>query len=80
MPNHDEWIDDAVQRFRRGCEDLQRELAQSAAGTLLDVSDEQILEKIEPLLQEIQQQAIQEAIENAQTHADYRRCNKCKKK
>lgn len=80
MPHNEEWIEDAVHRFRQGCEDLQHELAQAAAGTLLDVSDEQIIERIEPLLKEIQQQAIQEAIENAQTKADYRRCTKCKKK
>ena len=74
------WIEDAVQRFRTGCQDLQQELSQAADGTLLDVSEDQIIEKIEPLLKAIQQKAIQEAIENSQNNADYRRCNKCKKK
>lgn len=80
MSQDNEWIEDAVNRFHQGCEDLRRDLAQAADGTLLDVSDEQIMEKIEPLLKEIQQKAIQEAIANAQTDPDYRRCTKCKKK
>jgi len=80
MSQNDAWIEDAVDRFRRGCKDLRRELSQTADGMLLDVSDAQIMEKIEPLLKEIQQKAIQEAIENAQTKPDYRRCNTCKKK
>jgi len=74
------WIEDAVQRFRNGCQELQQELSQAADGTLLDVSEDQIIEKIEPLLKEVQQKAIQEAIENSQNNSDYRRCNKCKKK
>jgi hypothetical protein len=80
MQNKDEWIEDAVNRFRKGCLGLQNELANAANGTLLDVSDQQIMEKIEPLLKDIQQKAIQEAIEKAQGNSDYRRCNKCKKK
>jgi hypothetical protein len=80
MQNKDEWIEDAVNRFRKGCLGLQNELANAANGTLLDVSDQQIMEKIEPLLKDIQQKAIQEAIEKAQVNSDYRRCNKCKKK
>lgn len=75
-----EWIEDAVKNFRNGCLGLQKELANAADGTLLDVSDQQIMEKIEPLLKDIQQKAIQEAIEKAQGNSDYRRCNKCKKK
>ena len=80
MQDNQEWIEDAVNRFRKGCQDLRRELADAAEGTFLDASDEHIMNKIEPLLREIQQEAIQEAIENAQTQADYRRCPKCKKK
>lgn len=80
MPEPTDWIDDAVTRFRQGCRDLQHELSHAANGTLLDVSDEQIMKKIEPLLKEVQQQAIQEAIEAAQVKADYRRCTTCKKK
>ena len=75
-----EWIEDAVKNFRNGCLELREELANAADGTLLDVSDQQIMEKIEPLLKDIQQKAIQEAIEKAQGNSDYRRCNKCKKK
>ncbi len=75
-----EWIEDAIKDFRSGCLELQKELANAADGTLLDVSDQQIMEKIEPLLKDIQQKAIQEAIEKAQGNSDYRRCNKCKKK
>lgn len=80
MPNKDEWIEDAVSRFRKGCEELQSELANAADGTFLDASDDHIMNNIEPLLKEIQQKAIQEAIAKAQENADYRRCNKCKKK
>jgi len=80
MQNDKEWIEDAVKNFRNGCLDLQNELSNAANGTLLDVSDQQIMEKIEPLLKDIQQKAIQQAIEKAQTKSDYRRCNKCKKK
>ena len=29
------WIEDAVQRFRNGCQELQQELSQAADGTLL---------------------------------------------
>lgn len=80
MQNKDEWIEDAVDRFRKGCQELQSELAHAAHGTFLDASDDLIMNNIEPLLKEIQQKAIQEAIEKAQTNSDYRRCNKCKKK
>lgn len=80
MDNTNEWVDDAVSRFRRGCENLRQELSQAAEGTFLDASDDHIMEQIEPLLKEIQQKAIQEALENAQVKADYRRCPKCKKK
>ena len=80
MQNNDQWIEDAVNRFRKGCQGLQNELANAANGTLLDVSDQQIMEQIEPLLKDIRQKAIQEAIAKAQTNSDYRRCNKCKKK
>ncbi|MGC9424150.1 hypothetical protein [Vibrio sp.] len=80
MQNKGEWIEDAVKNFRYGCLELQKELANASDGTLLDVSDEQIMEKIEPLLKDIQQKAVQEAIEKAQGNSDYRRCNKCKKK
>ena len=75
-----EWIEEAVKNFRNGCLELQKGLANAADGTLLDVSDQQIMEKIEPLLKEIQQKAIQEAIEKAQVNSNYRRCKKCKKK
>ena len=75
-----QWIDGMVKRFREGCEDLQNELAGAGNGTLLDVSDEQIMNKLEPLLKEVQQKAIQTAIEKGQTDPDYRRCTKCKKK
>jgi hypothetical protein len=75
-----EWIDEAVKEFRRGCQQLQDELAQAANGTLLDVSDEQIMKNLEPLLRKVQQKAIQKALEKAQVDPDYRRCNKCKKK
>lgn len=80
MQEKKEWIEDAVNRFRKGCEDLQHELAHAAEGTFLDASDEHIMHKIEPLLREIQQKAVQEAIANAQTKAGYRCCTKCKKK
>ncbi|RKY23242.1 MAG: hypothetical protein DRP83_09560 [Planctomycetota bacterium] len=80
MSKNESWVEDTVSKFRQGCLDLQNELAQAANGTLLDVSDEQIMEKIEPLLKELQQEAIQEAIEKSQGNPDYRRCNKCKKK
>ena len=75
-----EWIDEAVKEFRKGCKELQDELSQAANGTLLDVSDEQIMKSLEPLLKEVQQKAIQKALEKAQGDSDYRRCNKCKKK
>jgi len=75
-----DWIEGAVNEFRKGCQELQDELANAADGTLLDVSDQQIMEKIEPLLKDIQQKAIQQALEKAQGNPDYRRCNKCKKK
>lgn len=75
-----DWIEDAVKEFRTGCKQLQNELSKAANGTLLDVSDEQIMENLEPLLKKVQQQAIQKALEKAQKDSDYRRCNKCKKK
>ncbi len=67
MQNKDKWIEDAVDRFRKGCQELQSELANAAHGTFLDASDDLIMNNIEPLLKEIQQKAIQEAIEKAQT-------------
>jgi Sec-independent protein translocase protein TatA len=75
-----DWVEDAVKEFRKGCKELENELAQAPNGTLLDVSDEQIMKKLEPLLKDLQQKAIQKALEKAQTDSDYRRCNKCKKK
>ncbi len=75
-----DWIEDAVNEFRNGCSQLQDELAQAANGTLLDVSDEQIMKTLEPLLKKVQQQALGKALEKAQVDPDYRRCNKCKKK
>ncbi len=66
MPNQDEWIEDAVNSFRKGCHQLQSELANAAHGTFLDASDDHIMNNIEPLLKEIQQKAIQEAITKAQ--------------
>ena len=75
-----QWIDEMVKRFRKGCEELQSELGRAANGTFLDVSDEQILHKLEPLLREVQQKAVQTAIEKGQVDPDYRRCTKCKKK
>ena len=75
-----DWVEEAVKEFRKGCKELQDELSKAANGTLLDVSDEQIMEKIEPMLKDIQQKAIQEALEKVQGDLDYRRCNKCKKK
>ena len=75
-----DWIEQAVKEFRKGCRELQEELAQAANGTLLDVSDEKIMKSLEPLLKEVQQKAIQKALKKAQTDSDYRRCNKCKKK
>lgn len=80
MQNDEKWIEEAVKIFRNGCLDLQKQLSEAADGTLLEVSDQQIIEKIEPLLKDIQQKAIQEAIEKSQVNTDYRRCNKCKKK
>jgi Sec-independent protein translocase protein TatA len=74
------WIDEAVKEFRKGCRELQEKLANAANGTLLDVSDEQIMKNLEPLLKKVQQKAIQKALEKAQNDPDYRRCNKCKKK
>ena len=75
-----EWIDEAVNEFRKGCEQLSDELAKAANGTLLDVSDEQIMKNLEPLLKKVQQKAIQKVLEKAQVDPDYRRCSKCKKK
>jgi len=75
-----DWINEAVKEFRKGCKELQEKLSKAANGTLLDVSDEQIMKNLEPLLKKVQQQAIQKALEKAQTDSDYRRCNKCKKK
>ena len=75
-----DWVEDAVMQFRKGCKELQDELSRAANGTLLDVSDEQIMKNLEPLLKEVQQKAIQKALEKAQGDSDYRRCNKCKKK
>jgi Sec-independent protein translocase protein TatA len=74
------WINEAVKEFRKGCKELQKELSKAANGTLLDVSDEQIMKNLEPLLKKVQQQAIQKVLEKSQTDPDYRRCNKCKKK
>jgi Sec-independent protein translocase protein TatA len=74
------WIDEAVKEFRKGCQELQEKLENAANGTFLDVSDEQIMKNLEPLLKKVQQKAIQKALEKAQTDPDYRRCNKCKKK
>lgn len=75
-----DWINEAVKEFRKGCKELQQELSQAANGTLLDVSDEQIMKNLEPLLKKVQQKAIQKVLEKAQVDSDYRRCNKCKKK
>ena len=75
-----DWINEAVKEFREGCRQLQKELAKAANGTLLDVSDKQIMENLERLLKKVQQKAIQKALEKAQVDSDYRRCNKCKKK
>ena len=75
-----EWIDEAVKEFRKGCKELQDELSKAVNGTLLDVSDEQIMKNLEPLLKEVQQKAIQKALEKSQGDSDYRRSNKCKKK
>lgn len=80
MQSDSEWIEDAVKRFRQGCERLREELSSAAEGTFLDASDASVMENIEPLLKEVQQKAIQEALEHAQKKADYRRCTKCKKK
>ena len=38
-----DWVKDAVMEFRKGCKELQDELSKTATGTLLDVSDEQIM-------------------------------------
>lgn len=78
--SENEWIDEAVNEFRKGCQQLQDELARAASGTLLDVSDEQIMKNLEPLIKKVQQKAIQKAVEKAQVNSDYRRCGKCKKK
>ena len=75
-----EWIEDAVSKFRKCCEQLQEQLGDAADGSLLDVADEQVFEKFHPLLKDVQQQAIQKHIEKKQGRADYRRCDKCKKK
>ena len=64
-----DWIEDAVNEFRSGCKELEDKLAQAPNGTLLDVSDEQIMKKLEPLLKDLQQKAIQKALEKAQTDA-----------
>lgn len=75
-----DWIEDAVNEFRKGCRELEADLSQAANGTFLDVSDEKIMRTLEPLLKEVQQKAIQKALAKAQDGSDYRRCNKCKKK
>lgn len=75
-----DWISEAVNEFKKGCKELQEELSKAANGTLLDVSEEQIMKNLEPLLKKVQQQGIQKALEKAQTNPDYRRCTKCKKK
>ena len=75
-----EWIEEAVSRFRKCCEQLYEQLDDAADGSLLDVADEQIFEKFRPLLKDVQQQAIQRHIDKKQKRADYRMCDKCKKK
>jgi hypothetical protein len=75
-----QWIESAVARFRKCCEQMQDELGKAEDGSLLDVADEQIFEKFHPLLRGVQQEAIQKHIERKQKRADYRRCGKCKKK
>ena len=75
-----DWIEEAVAEFRKGCQELHDELDSAADGTLLDVSDEQIVRTLEPLLKDVQRKAIQTALEKSQTDSDYRRCSKCKKK
>ena len=42
-----DWINEAVKEFRKGCKELQDELSKAANGTLLDVSDEQIMKNLE---------------------------------
>jgi hypothetical protein len=74
------WVETAVLKFRGCCEQLHDELGKAPDGCLLDVADEQIFEKFQPLLREVQQQAIQRHIERKQKCADYRRCGRCKKK
>lgn len=73
------WIELAVLRFRKCCEQMQDELGKAADGSLLDVADEQIFEKFHPLLREVRQEAIQKHIAHKQKRADYRRCGKYKK-
>jgi hypothetical protein len=48
--SQENWIEEAVKEFRKGCQQLQDELSKAANGTLLDVSDEQIMKNLEPLL------------------------------
>lgn len=57
-----DWIEEAVKEFHKGCKELQDELSKAAHGTLLDVSDEQIIKNLEPLLKDVQQKAIQKAL------------------
>jgi len=75
-----EWIEEAVEQFRQYCIEMDQQLDHAPDGTLLDVSDEQIMKNFKPFLAEIQKEAMQKQIDNKQNNADYRRCNKCKKK
>lgn len=75
-----QWIESAVLRFRQCCEQMHDELGKAADGSLLDVADEQIIEKFHPLLREVQREAMQKHIESKQKRADSRRCGDCKKK
>jgi len=75
-----EWIEEVVSRFRKCCEQLYEQLDDAADGSLLDVADEQIFENFHPLLKDVQQQAIQRHIDKKQKRADYRKCDRCKKK
>jgi len=73
-----DWINEAVKEFKKGFQELQKELSKAANGTLLDVSDEQIMKNLEPLLKKAQQQAVQKALEKAQKDSDSQwRTNYC---
>jgi hypothetical protein len=76
----EQWLENAVNEYRKRLIEFRKELSTAPDGTLLDVADQQIIEKFEPMLKNIQQEMLQRHINKRQNSNDYRRCPKCKKK